>query len=151
MGRVIERQITINAPVAEVFGYLADFTRHGEWAAHALRSQQTSEGPVNPGTTFTSIGHQFGRDNEDKVTVTEIVPSERIVFESEGAAGRFRHYFLLQEEDGRTRLTKGVELLQLSVLLRLLSPVVAAFRVTARAFDGDLQRIKAKLEGEATT
>lgn len=147
MARVIERQITIDAPAEKVFSYLADLTRHEEWAAHPLRIQQTSEGPVGPGTTFTSVGRQFGRDNEDKIIVTEIVPSEKIVFESEGRAGRFRHHFLLQEEDGGTRLTKGVELVKLSLLLRLLTPIVAVFRVTARGFDGDLERIKTKLEG----
>lgn len=150
MARVIERQITITAPIERVFNYLADFARHAEWAAHPLRLEQTSQGPVGPGAIFTSVGHQFGRDNEDKITVTEVVPSEKIVFDSEGGAGRFRHYFLLEEEDGGTRLTKGVELLKPSFLLRLLSPIVAAFRVTARAFDGDLGRIKAKLEGGAT-
>ena len=96
------------------------------------------------------MGNQFGRDKEDKITVTEIVPSEKIVFESEDGAGRFRHYFLLQAEGVGARLTKGVELVELSLLLRLLSPIVAAFRVTARGFDGDLRRIKAKLEGETT-
>ncbi len=150
MARVIERQLTIDVLAEKVFSYLADLTRHGEWAAHPLRIQQTFEGPVGAGTTFTSVGHQFGRDNEDELTVTEFIPNEKIVFESEGGAGRFRHYFLLQEEDGGIRLTKGVELVKSSLLLRLLLPVAAAFRVTARGFDGDLQRIKAKLEGEAT-
>ena len=65
MARVIERQITINASLEKVFAYLADFTRHGEWAAHPLRIEQASQGPVGVGTSFTSVGHQFGRDTED--------------------------------------------------------------------------------------
>ena len=93
------------------------------------------------------MGHQFGRDSEDHVTVTEFVGDGEIVFESEGGAGRLRHYFRLQEEDGGTHLTKGVELLKPSFLLRLFSPIAAAFRVTVRGFDGDLKRIKARLEG----
>ena len=146
MARVIERQITINAPTDRVFTYLADFPRHSEWAAHPLRIQKVTEGPVGPGATFTSVGHQFGRDSEDKITVSELVPNEKIAFDSEGVAGRFRHYFLLEEEDGGTRLTKGVEPVKLSLSLHLLMPIVSAFRVTARAFDGDLLRIKERLE-----
>ena len=143
----VERQTIIDAPAEKVFSYLADFTRHPEWAANPLHIEQTSEGPVGVATTFISVGHQFGRDNEDHLTVTEFVPNQKIVFESEGGAGRFRHYFLLQEEDGGTRLTKGVELLKLSFLPRLLWPIVAAFR--AGRYDGALKRIKGKLEGEA--
>ena len=144
--RRIERQTTISAPVAKGFSYLADFPRHGEWAANRLHIEQASAGPVGVCSTFTSVGHQFGHDNEDHLTVTEFVPNEKIVFESEGGAGRIRHYFLLQEEDGETRLTKGAELLKPSFLLRILFSIATVLRVTARRYDGALRRIKAKLE-----
>ena len=52
----------------------------------------------------------------------------------------------MKEDGGITSLTKGVEISQPSLAVRLLSPVFAALRVTGRAFDGDLRRIKAKLE-----
>ena len=71
--RRIERRITISASVPHVFSYLADFPRHSEWAAHPLRIRQTSEGPVGVGSTFVSVGRQLGRDNEDHVTVVELI------------------------------------------------------------------------------
>ncbi len=147
MARVVERQIVSDAPTDKVFAYLADVTRHSEWAqpGHKLIVEKTSEGPIGQGSTFSSVGHQFG-ENQDAVTITEFVPNERVVYESEGGAGRFRHYFLLEEEAGGTRLTKGVEPVKLSLVLRFLLPIVRVFRVTARAFDGDLERIKEKLE-----
>ena len=144
----IERQITINAPVADVFSYLADFPRHTEWAAHRLQIQQTSEGPVGVGTTLTSVGHQMGKDHTDQVTITELAPNSRIAFESVGEVGRMRHHFLLQEESEGTRLTKGGEVLQASLMVRLLTPILV-FMIPA-SFDADLKRIKAKLEGEAS-
>lgn len=140
-----ERQITINAPVGKVFGYLADFSRHPEWAAHRLEIQQTSEGAVTVGSTFASVGHEMGQ-HRAKVTISEFVPNSKIVYEADDDTGLFRHYCLFQEEDGQTRLTKGVEPLQLrSLLLRLLTPFIPL--MVPRALDGDLQRIKAKLEG----
>jgi uncharacterized protein YndB with AHSA1/START domain len=148
MPQVIERQITINAPAEKVFSYLADFPRHTEWAANPLRIEQTSSGPVGVGTTFASVGHQLGRDWKDKLTVTEVVLNEKIVFESDGKAGRFRHYFLLQEEGEGTRLTKGTETLHMPFPFNLLAPIGNI--MTPRQFDSDLRRIKAKLEGEAT-
>lgn len=139
-----ERQITINAPADKVFSYLADFTRHPEWAAHHLRIEQTSQGPVSVGSTFASVGHEMGQ-HKAKVTISEFVPNSKIVYEADDDTGLFRHHCLFQEEDGQTRLTKGVEALQLrSFLLRLLTPFIPL--MIPRALDGDLQRIKAKLE-----
>ncbi len=98
------------------------------------------------GSTFVSVGRQFGRENENHITVVEFIPSEKIVFESEGRAGRFRHYFIMKKDGGITSLIKRAEIIQASLALRLLSPIFAALRVTGRVFDGDLRRIKAKLE-----
>ena len=141
----IERQTTIGAPAEKVFKYVADISRHGEWAAHRLEIEQSSQGPIAVGSTFTSVGHEMGT-HRGQVTVTEFVPSSKLVFEAEDDTGRFRHHFLLQAEGGGTRLTKGVEPLRWSLMFKLLSPVATAF-LFPRGLDGDLQRIKAKLEG----
>lgn len=142
----IERQTTISAPVATVFSYLADFPHHGEWAAHPLRIEQTSEGPVGVGTTFASVGHQMGKDHKDEVKVTEYVPNSNIAFEAVGDSGQLRHHILLQEEGQGTRLTKGMEPLQLSFPFSPLFPVLQMTGMVGGLLDGDLQRIKAKLE-----
>ncbi len=75
-----KQQITINAPAEKVFAYLADITKHPEWSKeeHKLQVEKTSQGPIGQGATFRSVGHQFGR-NEDTLTITEYVPSQRIV------------------------------------------------------------------------
>ena len=146
----IEKQLTIDAPVEKVFDYLADFLRHSEWADVPLKIEQTSGGPVGQGTTFKSVGHQLGRDFKGEVTVTEFVPNEKLAFEAKGDTFHFRHHFLLHEEEGRTRLTKVTEPLRLSLPFSLLSPLLNAL-ILPRGLDGDLRRIKAQLEGEATT
>jgi len=141
-----EKQITINAPAEKVFGYVADFPRHSEWAQHALKVEQTSGGPVGMGTTFKSVGHQFGRDNEDTVTITEFVPNQKIVYESMTKEGHFRHWVELKPGDGGVELTKGTQVVKmnfpLSVLFAIISPLVLP-----SGLNGDLKRIKAKLEG----
>ena len=148
MGQV-QRQITISAPAKTVFGYLADFPRHAEWAAHRLQLQQTSEGPIGVGTTFACTGHMMGRDSHDQVTITEFVPDSKIVFEADGDTGKFRHFLVLQEEGEGTRFTKGFETLQSRFPFSLIAPVLGPL-LFPRAIDGDLKRIKANLEGEAT-
>ena len=47
-----EERITVNASPSEVFKYLADFTKHSEWAAHPLSLKQRAGGPVAVGTQF---------------------------------------------------------------------------------------------------
>ena len=142
--RTIERQTTIGATSEEVFSYLADFTRHSEWAAHRLQVEKTAQGAVSVGATFASEGRMTGRRFHDDVAITEFVPNDRIVFEVNGDAGRFRHYFVLREESGVTRLTKAVEPLELNLEWRL-RWLIARF-VIPHILGGDRKRIKARLE-----
>ena len=144
-----ERQIEINVPVEKVFGYLADFSRHPEWAQHDLKIEKTSEGPVGVGSTFSSVGHQMGRDNENKVSVVEFVANEKIVFESEGEGLRMRHHILTQPADGGTLVTKRVEALQLPFPISVGFPVLRLLGVIGGGLGGDLNRVKEKLEAGA--
>lgn len=143
----IERSVTINASPEEVFAYVADITKHPEWAqpAHRLEIQKMSEGPIGQGSTFKSVGHQFGR-NEDTVTITEYVPNQRVVYEASGNAGLLRHSFEVAPADGGVRLTKSVDIVQAKFPLTLLAPLVKMFIIPG-SLDGDLQRIKQRIEG----
>ena len=139
-----EKQTVVNAPVEKVFHYLADFSRHHEWTRHPVKIEQTSAGPVGAGSTFTSRNHFMGRELEDKLTVTEFVPSERLVYEGDGNTGHFRHTFLVQPADGGARIIKRIETLRPTLAGRLLAPLFLI--IAPRALTGDLERIKAKVE-----
>ena len=139
-----ERQNVVNAPVEKVFSYLADFSRHHEWTLNPVKIEQTSAGPVGGGSTFTSRNRFMGRELQDKLTVTEFVPNERLVYEGDGNTGHFRHTFVLQRADGGTRITKRIETLRPTLIGRLLAPLFLI--VAPRALAGDLKRIKAKVE-----
>jgi len=142
----IERKTTIKAPADKIFSYVADFPRHSEWAGHRLQIKQTSEGSLGVGTTFSSVGHMMGQDHADQITVTEFVPNSKIAFEASGDAGLWRHYFQLLEEGERVQVSKGSEILKPALMTRFLAPVAKIF-VIPSALEGDLKRIKAKLEG----
>ena len=142
----VEKQLMINAPADKVFSYIADFPRHSEWAQHKLKVDQTSQGPVGQGTTYKSVGHEMGRDNEDTVTIAEFVPNQKLVFEVQGNAGHFRHWFQLKPADGGAELAKGFEVLKANFPFSLLLPVAMLFMVPG-GLNGDLKRIKAKVEG----
>jgi uncharacterized protein YndB with AHSA1/START domain len=144
----VQKQIVINAPAEKIFAYVADIARHSEWSKpeHKLEIKQTSPGPVGQGATFESVGHQLGR-NEDKLTVTEYVPNQRVVFEVEGNVGRIRHAFELAPADGGTQVTKSFDMVEGKFPFSFFFPIVAKPFVLPGALEGDLQRIKAKVEG----
>jgi uncharacterized protein YndB with AHSA1/START domain len=142
----IERQTTVNATQEEVFLYLSDVGKHADWAQHGLEVTRAGDGPIAVGSKWETVGHQFGAQ-PGTVILTELQPNERIVYESDGKVGHFRHAFTMQASDGGTLITKSMEPLEVRNLpLKVLGPVVRGF-IAPKGLDGDLSRIKAKLEG----
>ena len=144
----IQRQITVNAPPSVVYSYLIDFPRHSEWASNSLSIKQTSPGPVEVGTTFVSEAMQSRQLQEDQLTITELEPDRKIVFETEGATGLSHLYFLMEKADDGTLLTKGLEEVQEPLFIKIVSPVfpIIGKRIGKRLFSGDLERIKSRIE-----
>jgi len=140
------QQITINAPAEKVFNYVADISKHGEWGnpGQKLQVEKTSDGPIGKGSTFKSVAHQFGTQH-DIVTITEYVPSQKVVYESQGKAGQIRHSFEITPAGSGVQVTKGFEAVKAGFPFMLFLPVVQAF-VLPGALKGDLERIKAKVE-----
>ena len=89
----IEQSATVNVPPEKAFDYLADVTRHIEWGSHLSSADKTSDGPVVVGSTFATVGKLFGT-HEAEVKITELVPNQKITFESQDDSGHFRHEFI---------------------------------------------------------
>jgi polyketide cyclase/dehydrase/lipid transport protein len=137
-------ETTIKASPDQVFAYVSDMTRHGEWGAYGLEVKAVSGGPVGVGSTFASTAKQFGTQRETQ-TVTECSPPARFAFQAKGGLGLARHAFDLSAVDGGTRVTKSMELIEPSFLAKVMS-----FRINGaqpKELAEDLRRIKAKLEG----
>lgn len=150
MGIQVSREVIISAPRDRVWSYVSDFARHPEWAEpkHQLRVQAPAE--VRAGATFTSVGKDMGRDSRNAVTITEVVPGSRLVYEARQPDGtHWRNTIALTDAGSATKVVKSEALVSarfpMSVLIGVLSPVLRA--ETAKLFDGDLRRIKSRLEG----
>jgi len=140
-----QQSITVSASPETAFGYLADLTKHPEWAAHKLEVQPASEGPAAAGSTFSAIGHEMGT-HRATVKITELSP-ERIAYEAEDDTGHFRHWISISaSRDGGAEITKGVEALRTNLMLTLLKPLMPM--MVSRGLKGDLQRIKQRLEAQ---
>jgi carbon monoxide dehydrogenase subunit G len=141
----IEQSATVNVPPEKAFDYLADVTRHIEWGSHLSSADKTSDGPVVVGSTFATVGKLFGT-HEAEVKITELVPNQKITFESQDDSGHFRHEFILAPSNGGTAITKAVEPLQTRGPLKLFSPILPI--IVRRGFATDLKKIKERLEAQ---
>jgi uncharacterized protein YndB with AHSA1/START domain len=138
-----QQSATVNAAPDAVYVYLADFTKHAEWSSHGLTVEKASDGPVAVGSTFNTVGKLLGTHHA-VVTVTELVPNERIGFESEDDTGHFRHQFDIAPRDGSSEVTKSFEPMRTSFVFTVLSPVLPL--IVPRGLAADLKKIKERLE-----
>ena len=149
MGFQISRQTTIDAPRERVWAYLSDFARHPEWAdpKHNFRIQPPAE--LRAGATFTSIGKDMGRDSRNEVTIVEVVPGERIVYDAmqDGGAFVWRNALELADAGTGTRVTKRESLVSArfpwNAILAVVGPLLQ--QEAAKAHEGDLRRIGLRL------
>ena len=139
-----EDRISIHAPASRVFEYVADFTRHGEWAGHGLEVTRSTEGPVAVGTTFSTTAKQFGTQREQS-TITELTPSTTFAWDSTGALGRVHHWFSLSEDGGSTTLSKGAEMVDPTLLAKITTWKLS--RDIPKGIHSDLANIKTRIEG----
>jgi uncharacterized membrane protein len=138
-----EDQISIHAPARRVFAYVADFTRHGEWAGHGLEVTKSGDGAVAVGTTFSTTAKQFGTQREQS-TITELTPDKTFAWDSTGALGRAHHWFSLSDEGDSTTLSKGAEMVDPSFLAKVTSWKLS--KDIPKGIHSDLANIKARLE-----
>ncbi len=138
-----EDRISIHAPAGRVFAYVADFTRHGEWAGHGLEVTKSGDGAVAVGTTFSTTAKQFGTQREQS-TITELTPDKAFAWDSTGALGRALHWFSLSDEGDSTTLSKGAEMVDPSFLAKVTSWKLS--KDIPKGIHSDLANIKARLE-----
>jgi uncharacterized membrane protein len=139
-----EERISIDAPAGQVYDYVADFTRHGEWGGHGLQVTKSTEGPVAVGSSFSTTAKQFGTQREQS-TITELSPGSAFAWESTGALGRARHRFLIAGDGGSTTLIKSAEMVEPKFLAKLTSWKLS--KDIPKGLHSDLANIKAHLEG----
>jgi uncharacterized protein YndB with AHSA1/START domain len=75
-------RISIDAPPEKVFDYVADVTRHPEWANRkaGLRMSEVSGGPPAVGAKYRSESTFFGKPAVGDITVTAYEPPRRFAF-----------------------------------------------------------------------
>ena len=94
-------QVVVEAPPEVVFSYLEDISRQDGWMLDGS-VEKTSEGPVGAGSTFITSTRPgvapWG--TKTMLEVTEFLPNQRLVYETDADGLRIRQSFDLQPADG---------------------------------------------------
>ena len=138
-----EERIDIEAPADRVYAYVSDFPRHGEWGGFGLEVTQDGDGPVQVGTTFSTVAKQFGTQREHS-TITEMDAPTRFGWDSTGALGVVHHRFDVAGQGVTTTLTKSAEFTRESFLAKITGWKVG--KGIPEGLRSDLANIKARLE-----
>jgi coenzyme Q-binding protein COQ10 len=138
----VEKSITINAPMEEVFAYVEDPMNQLEYLPSIVEVKDVTGQGVGAHYhwTYKMTGLRF----EGESTMTEYIPNERMVVETKGGIVSTWSW-TFTPEDGGTRVDLTVEYtIPVPVLGRLGEALV--LRQNEREADQALANIKAKLE-----
>jgi len=139
----IEKSITINAPVEEVFAYVDDPMSQLEYLPSMVEVKDVTGQGV--GAHFRWTYKMAGLRFEGETTMTEYTPNERMVVQSKGGIVSTWNW-TFTPEDGGTKINLTVEYtIPVPVLGKLGEALI--LKQNEREADQAMANIKAKLEG----
>jgi uncharacterized protein YndB with AHSA1/START domain len=138
--------VTIKAPPATVFDYIADISRHGEWGSADDKMKATAEKPGPPavGARYKAEGVLNGKVNQSVVTITAYEPPKRIAFDAADSNSVFHHEFIFTPDGGGTRVERQVTMTKGPFYFPIM---LSIFKGTVvKNYNGAMTNVKAKLE-----
>ena len=138
--------VTVKAPQSNVFDYVADVSRHGEWgsADDHMKASAEKPGPPAMGSRYKADGMLNGKPNQSVVTITTIEAPKRFAFDAEDANSVFHHEFLFSPADGGTRVERNVTMTKGPFYVPI---ALSIFKSTVQKnYNGAMSNLKAKLE-----
>jgi uncharacterized membrane protein len=142
---VIRHSIEIDRRPEDVFAYLDQLERHGEWQSQIVRTEVETDGPIRVGTRVREIRRIGGREQDVSYEITEHDPPRRSGFR--GTVGPVRPVGTVAiepiGEGSRSRVSVEFDLVGHGIG-KLIAPLV---RMQARrSIAENQQQLKAKLE-----
>ncbi len=95
--------VDVKAPQTNVFDYVADVSRHGEWGSADDHMKATAEkpGPPEMGSRYKAEGVLNGKLNNSTVTITALDSPRRLAFDAEDSNSVFHHEIRTQRVEWR--------------------------------------------------
>ncbi len=83
----IQRTVTTDRPLGQVYDYLSDFSNAEEWDAGTVRCERMS-GDGGVGTSYRNVSRFLGRETELTYVVKEVSPRSRFVIQGDNKSVR---------------------------------------------------------------
>jgi uncharacterized protein YndB with AHSA1/START domain len=137
--------VIVERPIEEVFTFATDPDNDTLWQSTSLKTEQTSEGPVDVGTTFRNTSKFLGRRIESTYEVIENEPPHKqcVRITSGPIPGVGCYLFEPTDDGGSTRFTQRFEA-EVGGFFRLADPL--AGRAIRRQQETDMATLKDMLE-----
>ena len=142
----IEQSVVINRPVEEVFAYLSKAENATNWQSGVLESEQTSEGPVDVGTTSRVVRKLLGRRIESTSEITEFEQNKMVASKTTSGPIPVELRGTYEAVDDGTKVTIFVEA-EVGGFFKLAEAVVG--RTIRKQIEADFDGLKGILEAEA--
>lgn len=140
------KQIEVMRDPAEVFAYLADFSRASEWDPGIVEARRLSDGPTAVGSRFEVVALFRGNRQRFEYVVMEYDEGRRIVLRGEGPRAVSDDTISVEGRGGGTRVTYEADL-RLKGVFRLAEPFLG--RTVERMGDDALAGLESQLGGAA--
>jgi uncharacterized protein YndB with AHSA1/START domain len=140
----LENSVVINRPIDEVFEFMANSENNPQWQSGAQEVMKTSEGPIDVGTTYTSVSKILGRGIESTVEYTAYEPNGRLAGKTTSGPIPFQFETTFEPvAEGGTKVTSSGEG-DVGGFFKLAEPLVA--RMLKRQTESDTANLKDLLE-----
>ena len=144
----ITETVEINRPPQDVFAYLDDLARHGEWQEQIVDVHVETEGPVRVGTRAKETRRVPGGPRTFTYEITEHDPPNRAAFQVLDGPVRASGTITLEPLDGGARTRYSIELnLDGHGFGKLIAPL--ARKDARKQLPKDMRRLKERLESGA--
>ena len=143
----IVHSVEIARSPEEVFAYLDDLERHGEWQSQIVSSRRETDGPTGVGTRATDVRRVPGRTQSVTYEITAHDPPRKVAFR--GVSGPVRPAGTVTVEPvgtGSSKVTIELDLEGGGLLGAILAPL--ARNQARKQIPANQRRLNERLEGE---
>lgn len=143
----IVHSVEIARSPEDVFAYLDDLERHGEWQSKIVSSKRETNGPTGVGTRATDVRRVPGRTQSVTYEITERDPPRKVVFR--GVNGPVRPVGTVTVEpvgEGSSKVTIELDLEGNGLLGAILAPLARS--QARKQLPEDQRQLKERLESE---
>jgi uncharacterized protein len=134
---------TVRVDPQVAFAYVADLTKHGEWANPKTGLQITHTAGDGVGARYSSAQKFLGKGTGADITIIELEPGKKVAFDAVEHGKHFKHTFTLTPSEGGTTITRDIDAPLPPVVSLIAKP---AIRKEAQA---GLEALKQRLESGA--